>query len=46
MKDIILMVFITINKNNNIKNLQFVNLFFVIGECIYILKVDLFYYIY
>ena len=29
-------------KLKNIKNIQFINLFFVIGEFIYILKVDLF----
>ena len=46
MKDIILVVFIIINKNNNIKNIQFINLFITINECIYILKVDLFYYVY
>ena len=35
---------IKILKNN--KNIQFINLFIVIDQCIYILKVDLFYYIY
>ena len=35
---------IIILKNN--KNIQFINLFIVVDECIYILKVDLFYYIY
>ena len=46
MKDIILIVFIIINKNNDIKNIQFINLFIVINECISILKVYLFYYVY
>ena len=46
MKDIILIVFIIINKNNNIKNIQFINLVIGINECIYIFKVDLFYYDY
>ena len=38
--------FIIINKNKNIKDIQFINLFIAINECIYILKGDLFYYVY